>query len=199
MPPLTPDDLLPLDEYVARRPELLASQAKYLDRYRRVRLGPRLTLVFENRQTLWFRVQEVLRVARLADPALVQAELNVYNGLLPARGTWQAALILDIDDGPEWGAELASWHDLSGDHLALVAGGETLRPRLVTCRPEDRCAGTAHWLAFTPSPAFRAALGDPRLAAHAAADYRTYRHQTPLSAGVRKSLLDDLTLAERAA
>src|SRR5438876_4322253 len=101
MQPLTPDDLLPLDEYVARRPELLAVQAKYLDRYRRVRVGPQLTLVFENRHTLWFRVQDVLRVARLAEPARVQAELNVYNHRLPARGTWQAALVIDIPDGPD--------------------------------------------------------------------------------------------------
>ncbi len=199
MTPLAPDDLLPLDDYVARRSELLAAQSKYLDRYRRVRLGPRLTLVFENRQTLWFRVQEVLRVARLAEPARVQAELDVYNRLLPARGTWQAALILDVPDGPDWGKELAFWRDLAGNHLVLTAGDETLQPKWVTCRPEDRCGGTAHWLEFAPTPAFRAALSDPQQQADARADYRTYRHQTPLSAGVRKSLLDDLTLAERAA
>src|SRR4051812_4753161 len=74
MQPLTLDDLLSLEEYVGRRPEIFATQARYLDRYRRVRVGPKLTLVFENRQTLWFRVQEVVRVARLADPHRVQRE-----------------------------------------------------------------------------------------------------------------------------
>ena len=57
MEALTADDLLPLDEYAGRRRELFASHARYLDRYRRVRLGPRVTLLFENRQTLWFRAQ----------------------------------------------------------------------------------------------------------------------------------------------
>jgi hypothetical protein len=74
MRPLTLDDLLPLHEYATRRREFFTSQDNYLDRYRRVRLGPRLTLLFVNRQTLWFQVQELLRIARLTEPARVQQE-----------------------------------------------------------------------------------------------------------------------------
>ena len=46
MQPLTLDDLLPLDEYAGRRREFAEAHARYLDRYRRVRVGPRVTLVF---------------------------------------------------------------------------------------------------------------------------------------------------------
>ena len=49
--PLTFDELLPLDEYASRRKEFFDSHRRYVDRYRRVRIGPRLTLVFENRRT----------------------------------------------------------------------------------------------------------------------------------------------------
>src|SRR5919204_6180236 len=94
MEALTPDDLLPLDEYAGRRREFFTAHTRYLDRYRRVRLGPRVTLLFENRQTLWFRVQEVLRIARLTEPARVRAELDLYNRLLPRRDQLQAALIV---------------------------------------------------------------------------------------------------------
>ena len=62
MAPLTVEDLLPLEVYAPRRREFFDSHRKYIDRFRRVRIGPRLTLIFENRQTLWFRVQEVVRV-----------------------------------------------------------------------------------------------------------------------------------------
>ena len=58
---LTQDDLLPLSDYAAQRREFFAAHRRYLDHYRRVRIGPKLTLLFENRQTLWFRVQELLR------------------------------------------------------------------------------------------------------------------------------------------
>ncbi len=96
MRPLTIDDLMPLEEYVGRRREFFDSHRRYLDTYRRVRIGPRLTLLFENRQTLWFRVQEIVRITRLTDPSRLRAELDVYNELLPAREQLQAALVIDV-------------------------------------------------------------------------------------------------------
>ena len=69
-----------------------------MDRYRRVRIGPKLTLIFENRQTLWFRVQEVIRIARLADAREVQQELNLYNRLLPGRNLLQVMASIEIAD-----------------------------------------------------------------------------------------------------
>src|SRR3954454_13259023 len=98
MAPLTVDDLLPLEEYARRRKEFFDSHRRYVERYRRVRIGPRLTLIFENRKTLWYRVHEVLRVARVADRGEVQQELNLYNRLLPGRDLLQAALLIDIGD-----------------------------------------------------------------------------------------------------
>src|SRR5438270_5402292 len=114
MQPFTLDDLLPLAEFAGRRAEFFAAHARYLDRYRRVRVGPRLTLVFENRQTLWFRVHELLRVARLTDPRRVRQELAWYNGLLPGRDSLQAALLFDIPEGPDWAEQVRFWQDLTG-------------------------------------------------------------------------------------
>src|SRR5581483_4635005 len=90
MKALTLDDLLPLEEYASRRQEFFEAHGRYLDRYRRLRIGPRATLLFENRQTLWFRLHEVLRIARLSEPARVQRELDLYNRLLPRRDRLQA-------------------------------------------------------------------------------------------------------------
>src|ERR1043166_3036340 len=83
MRPLTLDDLLPLEEYAGRRREFFEAHGRYLDRYRRIRVGPRATLLFENRQTLWSRLQEVLRAPPLSEPVRVQRELDLYNRLLP--------------------------------------------------------------------------------------------------------------------
>src|SRR5437660_5102896 len=119
MQPLALDDLLPLDEYAGRRSEFFSSQQRYLDRYRRVRLGPRLTLLFENRQTLWFRVQELLRIARLAEAEPVQRELDLYNRLLPGRNQLQAALLIEVADESQLTQELAPWQRLRGQDLGL--------------------------------------------------------------------------------
>src|SRR5262245_21531358 len=98
MRPLTIDDIMSLDEFAGRRRELFQSLTRYLERYRRVRIGPQAALIFENRQTLWFRVQDVLRVARLSEPARVQEELDLYNRLLPGPACLQAALIVSTND-----------------------------------------------------------------------------------------------------
>jgi Protein of unknown function (DUF3501) len=198
MQPLTLDDLLPLAEYVGRRSEFFAAHARYLDRYRRVRVGPKLTLVFENRQTLWFRVHELLRVARLADPLRVQQQLDWYNRLLPARETLQAALLIDVPEGPTWAEEVAHWRELAGDCVRLHVGDASVPARLVTCRPEDRCAGAAHWLTFAVGSDVRRALGDRHRPAFVAADYQAYQHRSqPLSDLIRRSLLDDLESGAR--
>jgi hypothetical protein len=199
MRPLTLDDLLPLDEYASRRRECFESLCRYLDRYRRVRVGPSLTLVFENRQTLWFRFQEILRVARLNEPERIREELGLYNRLLPGRDRLQAALLIAGAHGaPPSTAELAVWQTLTGDSLRLCVGKASLPAHLVTCRPEDRCTGTAHWLQFIVDAAARKQLADGRHAAHVEAAHGAYKHRSaPLTDEVRQSLLDDLALSDR--
>jgi hypothetical protein len=198
MLPLTVDDLLPLEEYAGRRKEFFDAQRRYVDRYRRIRIGPKLTLIFENRQTLWFRVQEVIRIARLAEPREVQLELNLYNRLLPGRGLLQAALLIEIADHAQLSKELAPWRNLDGEHLTLEVGNKPLASRLVTCRPEDRAIGTAHWVQFQVPADVRAQLGNFSQRAFFRFDNDSYQHQSDLlSDEFRQSLLDDLSLSDR--
>jgi hypothetical protein len=198
MEALTLEDLLPLEEFAGRRREFFAAHARYLDRYRRVRVGPRLTLLFENRQTLWFRVQEVLRVARLAEPARVRRELDLYNRLLPRRDRLQAAALIAVADESRLSEELAPWQELRGGELRLHLGPASYPANLLTCRPEDRCVGTAHWVQFVLDPPGRHRLADARQPAFVSVSLPTYRHDSgPLSEEVRQSLLDDLQLSDR--
>jgi Protein of unknown function (DUF3501) len=198
MLPLTLDDLLPLEEYANRRREFFESLGRYLDRYRRVRIGPELTLVFENRQTLWFRVQEILRISRLSEPALVQQELDVYNQLLPRRNQLQAALLIDNKDSTRLSEELTAWRDLSGDHLILAVADNRVSAFLVTCRPEDRAIGAAHWVQFTLGNDERTLLADPHLPARFEVAHPHYNHaSSPLGDEIRQSLLDDLKLSDQ--
>jgi len=199
MRPLTLDDLLPLDEYSQRRRDCFESLARYLDRYRRVRIGPRVTLLFENRQTLWFRLQEVLRVARLAEPARVQEELDLYNDLLPGPGQLQAAFVVEPDsDAASPTKGLGTWQELRGETLRLHLGRQQVLAAVRTCRPEDRCIGAAHWVQFAVAAAERRLLADFRHPVFFTVAHGHYRHESPhLSAEVRQSLLDDLQLSDR--
>ena len=191
-------DIIPLEEFAGKRREFASAHRRYLDRYRRVRLGPSLTLVFENRQTLWYRVQEVLRLVRLSDPRLVKLELDLYNRLLPGRDRLQAALLIAVDEN-RLGEDLAFWRDLRGDQLTLRLGPASYPANLLTCRPEDRSIGAAHWVQFVLDPEGRRLLTAPSSPALLCIDLPGYTHDSgPLSEEVRRSLGEDLLVSERA-
>ncbi|MBV9123201.1 MAG: DUF3501 family protein [Planctomycetes bacterium] len=197
MRPLTLDDLLPLQEYAEKRREFFGSLSRYLDRYRRVRIGPELTLLFENRQTLWFRLQEVLRIARLAEPTHVQEELNLYNRLLPGPGQLQAALLIETPNEAQAAERLTFWQTFRGEDLYLAIGPKKFPAQLLTCRPEDRCIGAAHWVQFHLGVAGRRLLANFGRPAHCGVQHGSYQHESPpLSEDVRQSLLDDLKLSD---
>ncbi len=197
MAPLTVDDLLPLEEYVGRRREYFDSHRRYIDRYRRVRIGPRLTLIFENRQTLWFRVREIVRIARLSAAGEVEQELDLYNRLLPGRNLLQAALLIEVPDETQLIRELANWRDLQSEQLCLRIGEEVYPSYLVTCRSEDRCVGTSHWVQFHLGGEARELLADLSIPAYFTFDNGAYQHESgPLNEDLRQSLVDDLRLSE---
>lgn len=198
MRPLTLDDLLSLEEFASRRREFFESLGRYIDRHRRVRIGPRLTLLFENRQTLWFRVQEVLRIARLADPLRVQQELDLYNRLLPGRNRLQGALLIEVADESKLSEELTAWQNLRGEELLLYLGKVGYPADLVTCRPEDRCIGAAHWVQFPIDASGRRLLADFRQPAFVQVSHPSYGHASPaLSDDIRQSLMQDLEMSDR--
>jgi hypothetical protein len=195
---LTLDDLLPLSDYVSQRREFFAAHCRYLDHYRRVRIGPKITLLFENRQTLWFRVQELLRVARLSEPERVQHELDLYNLLLPSRNCLQAALLIDVANPEKLIEELSFWNWLGNDTVRLRIGERYLVSRFVTTRPEDRCIGAAHWVQFHFDAATRRHFADFRQPIAFAIRHASYSHESPpLGDDVRQSLVEDLELSDK--
>lgn len=88
---LTPQDLLPAAEYERQR-EQFRSQIITLKQRRRTSVGPLVTLIFENRETLRFQTQEMIRVEHILDPHKIQDELDVYNALMPGAGELSATL-----------------------------------------------------------------------------------------------------------
>jgi len=198
MRPLTIEDLLPLDEYIPQRADFFAAHLRYLDRYRRVRVGPHLTVVFENRQTLWYRVQELLRVTRIEDPAQVQQELAWYNQLLPRRNRLQAALLIMIPEDAGLLQELRRWRGLADGALRLIIDQQSIPAKLITNREGDLAVGTAHWIEFPLNHPERQALHDHRRAVYLEVAFEEYVHRSgPLSEEIRQSLFDDLDLSDR--
>ncbi len=169
-----------------------------LKRPRRVALGSIMTLVFESFDTVRFQVQEMARVERIATDAGIQAELNVYNRLLPEPGELSATLFIELTTDEE----LHHWLPrLVGIETAVafeVPAGED-GVRLVRSVPEATHAeqltratetSAVHYVRFPFSPDEVAgfAAGPVSLAAV----HPAYRHRTELAEATRVELLGDL-------
>jgi hypothetical protein len=93
---LTPEDILPMAEYVRRRKE---ERRRVLDlkKRRRVEVGPVATFYFENRDTMWLQVQEMLYIEK-GGPEQIPDELAAYNPLIPNGSELIATIMFEIDD-----------------------------------------------------------------------------------------------------
>ncbi|HYB52799.1 MAG TPA: DUF3501 family protein, partial [Thermoanaerobaculia bacterium] len=89
------EDIKNLQDYELERPDFKARIIE-LKKRRRIPLGNLMTLVFENRETVRFQIQEMVRIERIARPEKVREELDVYNDLLPGEGEAAATLFIEV-------------------------------------------------------------------------------------------------------
>jgi hypothetical protein len=124
---LSAKDLFSLEEYARRRPEFRARVMEH-KAHRRLQLGPHLTLCFEDRLTMQYQIQEMLRVERIFEEAEIRTELDTYNPLIPDGTNWKATLLIEYPDPDERRVALAQ---LRGIELAVslrVEGFPLVRP-----------------------------------------------------------------------
>src|SRR3972149_3682913 len=97
MEKITLTDVKPLPEYEVMR-DAMRSHAIDLKKKRRVALGDRISLVFENRETVLFQIQEMVRAEHLISPEAVQAEIDVYGRSIPERNELSATMYIEITE-----------------------------------------------------------------------------------------------------
>lgn len=162
-----------------------------LKRDRRISVGDRVTLVFENRDTLLFQIQEMLRAERITTEPAVQAELDVYNPLMPDAGDLSATLFVEITDSARIREDL---HGLVGidEHVALVIGGREVPARFEPGRSTEERLASVQYIRFPVGAAARAELLDPATKVTLQIDHPRFSHRVELPTATRRSLADDL-------
>src|SRR3954468_23440821 len=93
---ITPEDLLPIEEYDIRR-KALKQNLIPMKKLRRVEVGPFATFYFESYATMWLQVQEMLRIER-GGTEQIAGELEAYNPLIPQGDELIATMMLEIED-----------------------------------------------------------------------------------------------------
>ena len=193
MSKLTLDDIADLRAYERERDGFRAGVIA-LKKRRRVPVGPHITLLFENRDTIRFQIQEMARVEKILSDEGIQTELDIYNPLIPEPGSLCATLFVELttdDQLREWLPKLVGIETTV--ELRLADG------QVVTCVVDEAHAAqltreeitaSVHYVRFELTPAQIDAFGPgTRLGfSHAA-----YRHDTALSdetvAELRRDLL----------
>lgn len=193
MKQLLQNDLLPITEYERGR-EAFRSRIIELKRRRRISIGPLITLIFENLETLRFQVQEMLRVERITDPAKVQEELEVYNALLPASGELSATLLIEITDE----ARMKEWLDRfmgldHGEKLSIVADGERIFGEFEGGRSHETKISAVHFVRFRPTASMKEAFADLRRPVAISVNHNGYQEEASVPGSMREEWLSDLS------
>lgn len=184
-------DLYPLEVYAEKRADFRARVLEH-KRDRRLHLGPHLTLLFEDRLTIQYQVQEMLRIERIFEPAAIQEELDAYNPLIPDGGNLKATLLIEFPDIELRQRELARLGGIEHRVYAAVAG----QPPVFAIadedlpRSEEDKTSAVHFLRFEFAPAIIAALRGGAGLAFGIDDDRL-RLRAPAEANVLRSLLAD--------
>jgi hypothetical protein len=189
---LTVADLLSLEQYHKERPRLRAEVLAH-KRHRQAALGPNLTLYFEDRLTMRYQVQEMLRAERIFEAEAIAEELEAYNPLIPDGTNLKATMMLEYPDVAERRAALERLRGVE-NRIYLEVG--TLG-RVFAYADEDLARSDAtktsavHFLRFELDKAMRLALkGGASL--KLGVDHEHCRHELDASPDVRSSLAADL-------
>jgi hypothetical protein len=149
MQPITLQDIQNLHEYELARADV-RRRVIDLKKRRRVALGPLMTLVFENRDTVRFQIQEMLRAERIVRPEKVQEEIDVYNELLPGPGEVAATLFIEVTDPAAVQATLDRFVGLDEPgRLVLKVGGRAFPAHFAPGQSREDRISAVHYIRFS--------------------------------------------------
>jgi hypothetical protein len=188
----------PRDPFDYDLPDPAASGSRHLDRYRRVHVGPAISLVFEDRHTLSFRMQELARFARRAVGPATQRQIEWYRKLMPGGGRLTAAVWVGLPGCRPMAECAALRRNVAAGTIAFRSeGGWQIDGEFLRERVSDRLLGMVGWIAFRFTADERKALANARNEWRIVVDTEEGSHESePLGYGVRRSLASDLAHLE---
>ena len=147
---LTRSDLWSLEDYASRRQAFRAEVIAH-KKLRNIALGPHATLYFEDRLTMRYQIQEMLRVERIFEAAEIEEELASYNPLIPDGSNWKATFMIEYGDIEERKVALATMGGIeqtvwvrvgeSGEKIFAITNEDMERTR-------DEKAAAVHFMRF---------------------------------------------------
>ncbi|WP_018868062.1 MULTISPECIES: DUF3501 family protein [unclassified Thioalkalivibrio] len=189
---LSREDLYSLEKYHEVRPQF-RNEVMQHKRNRVVQVGPAVTLHFEDRKTMQYQIQEMLRVEKIFDSEGIQDELDAYNPLIPDGSNWKATMMVEYPDVDERkvqlskliGIELKTYVQVEGHDKVYPIANEDLD------RETDDKTSSVHFLRFELTPEMVSAAKSGAAIAMGV-EHENYSHRLDaVSEGTRESLASD--------
>jgi hypothetical protein len=194
MKPLAKADLLSYEAYERSRDSFRQRIIKLKQR-RRLPIGDKVTLVFENRQTVKFQIQEMIHAERIVDPHKVQSELDVYNTLLPSDGELSATLFIEITDRDQIERDLDAFQGIDhGQTVAIYAGPSVVYGQFESGHSKKEKISAVHCVRFCPSPEWIREVAQEGTSVSIRIDHPAYRWEATVSDEMKQEWLADLRL-----
>lgn len=142
-------DLWKLEEYAERR-QAFRRQVIEHKKNRKLHIGPHMTLLFEDRMTIQYQIQEMLRIERIFERPGIQDELDAYNPLIPDGSNWKATCLIEYEDPAERARRLVEMRGLEAGIWVRVGDGERIAARADEDLPrsDEEKTSAVHFLRF---------------------------------------------------
>ncbi|WP_018865801.1 MULTISPECIES: DUF3501 family protein [unclassified Thioalkalivibrio] len=190
---LSREDLYSLEKYHEVRPQF-RSEVMQHKRDRVVQVGPAVTLHFEDRKTMQYQIQEMLRVEKIFDAEGIQDELDAYNPLIPDGSNWKATMMVEYPDVDERKVQLSKLIGIERKTYVQVEGHDKVYPiaNEDLDRETDDKTSSVHFLRFELTPEMVSAAKSGAAIAMGV-EHENYSHRLDAVAeGTRESLAADL-------
>jgi hypothetical protein len=147
MKPIERSEILDYVTYSEKRDELRAA-ALHAKSERRVIVGEHFTFLFENRETVRYQIQEMMRVERIVKEDEIKHEIDTYNELIHPAGSLGCTLLIGIDDESERDQKLREWLGLNEHIYAKLPDGSRVKPTWDPRQVGDSRLSSVQYLTF---------------------------------------------------
>jgi hypothetical protein len=188
--PVQLQEIVSLDRYADLRPAYREAVIRH-KASRRLPVGDKVTLLFEDRETLLFQIQEMCWIERISDPEKIQTEIDVYNALVPEDHELSATLFIEITEMPEIRPELDRLVGIH-EHVYLILGTDPVQACFDPKQREEDRISAVQYIRLPLGEAGARRLADPRVPARVRIDHPNYRCEVEVPEAMRASLCQGL-------
>lgn len=192
MKPLAVQEILPLAEYEQRRPQF-RKQAQTERDLRRIELGDSCVVIFENRMTIQYQVQEMLRVERDDSADRIKLELSCFNLLIPDENELSATLLIRVHEYREVDNVLQQLNGITRNCISLDIAGDPVFATFDVDEDTLVCDSDVFYIRFPMTPEQAAAFRNPSIPVVLRATHEKCSDTVPISDELRRSLIKDLS------